>query len=160
MTARPAKNVETRYRATHGSGRLHLMVVVADQPSKPANAIIQQLLDSGWWVFGARTRGVKYLRTGDRLCIYRTRIGVVAEAEIATPAEYKALKVAPDPARFPWAARIKEGRSFFDRPVKIDSSLRARIDAFAGKDPSASGAWFVQSSRLLTEHDFQVLVGR
>ena len=49
---------------------------------------------------------------------------------------------------------------FFDTPVVIDATLRAQLDAFAGRDISAPWAWFVQATRKLTAHDYALLVPR
>jgi hypothetical protein len=56
--------------------------------------------------------------------------------------------------------RVKNVRYFFDKPVPLDERLRASLNAFRDKDAVRAWAWFVQSPRLVNEHDFNILVGR
>jgi hypothetical protein len=41
--------------------------------------------------------------------------------------------------------------------VAIDADLRAKLDAFAERDPSQPWSWFVQGTKIVTEHDYAVL---
>ncbi len=140
--------------------RLFLLTPVANEAEASAEATIRSLLDQGCYVFGDRTPGRKRLKSGDQLCFYQTGLGVVAEATVASTPERKIIKFVRHPDRFPWAFRVKDVRYFFDKPVVIDAPLRARLDAFKGRDPNTAWAWFVQATRRVTEHDLDVLVGR
>jgi hypothetical protein len=91
------------------------------------------------------------------LCFHETGKGVVAAAVVASAAEKKSISSVRDPDRFPWAFEVKEVRSFFDDPVVVDARLRSGLDTFAGRDPKGAWAWWVQSTRYLTEHDFALL---
>jgi len=62
--------------------------------------------------------------------------------------------------KYPWAFQVKDVRYFFEKPVVIDANLRSRLEAFHGRDPSKAWAWFVQATRIVSGHDFEVLVGR
>ncbi len=139
-------------------GLLCLMTPVADEEDVPAERTIRSLLDQGWYVFGERTPGRKRLKPGDRLCFYHSGMGVVAEAKVATAPEKRKVKFVRDQARFPWAFRVSNVQYFFDKPTVIDADLRSRLDAFRGKDPNRAWAWFVQATRILTPHDFDILV--
>jgi hypothetical protein len=137
-----------------------LLTSVADSPEANAEAILHGLLDRGWYVFSARTPGLSRLKPEDRLCFYKGRTGIVAAAIVASIAEKRPPDIAPpDAHRFPWAVRVKDVRYFFDKPVPLDDRLRGQLEAFRGKDPAGPWAWFVQSARLVTEHDFKLLVG-
>ncbi len=46
---------------------------------------------------------------------------------------------------------------FFDHPVVMDATLRAQMDAFKNRDAAGPWAWFVQSTRRVSEHDFEIL---
>jgi hypothetical protein len=139
--------------------RLFLVTPVADDEEASAERTIRSLLDQGWYVFGDRTPGRKKLKVDDRICFYESGVGVVAEATVCSEPERRQIEFVRDPTRFPWAFRVKDVRYFFDKPIVIDASLRARLDAFREREPGNAWAWFVQATRLVTPHDFEVLVG-
>jgi hypothetical protein len=140
--------------------QLFLMTPVSDDEDGTADETIQGILKDGWYVFGDRTPGRKRLSVGDRLCFYRSGGGVVAEATVASTPERKILKIVRHPEKYPWAFQVKDVRYFFEKPVVIDANLRSRLEAFHGRDPSKAWAWFVQATRIVSGHDFEVLVGR
>jgi hypothetical protein len=134
-------------------------------PLKPGDGmtvreILEGLLGNGWYVFGDKTPGRKALKPGDRIAFYESGVGVVAEAEVASLPERKEIPFARSSAEFPWAFRVRDVRFFFDDPVVIDGDLRARLEAFRGRDPAQSWSWLVQGTHKVNEHDFGVLVGR
>jgi len=137
----------------------NLLTAVADNPHSDAEATLKSLLGRGWYVFGPRTPGLKRLKEGDHVAFYRKGAGVVAEAIIATKPEKKRLEWFHGSERFPWAVRVKDARYFFDKPVVIDKALRSRLQVFQAKE-YGTWAWFVQSAQILSDHDFDVLVGR
>ncbi len=145
------------------SERLHLLTPVRDDQDRTARDIICDLLGSGWYVFGESTTGRKRLKPGDRICFYETGVGIVAEATVASHPERKppATKVAViNKERFPWSFRVRDVRFFFESPIVIDSDLRAKLVAFRNRNPESPWSWFVQSTRIVTEHDFEILVGK
>jgi hypothetical protein len=135
-----------------------LITPVSDDEQSTAEEVIHTLLDHGWYVFGDKTPGRKKLKPGDQLCFYRTGTGVVAKATVASIPEKRLIKGVRDPERFPWAFRVNKVR-YFDKPQVIDASLRSRLEAFKGRDPNHPWAWFVQATLVVTQHDFDVLVG-
>lgn len=159
-TAPPTAAPATTGAAPATAPLLYLMTPVADEPDAPAEQVIRSLLDQKVYVFGDRTPGRKSLKSGDRICFYQTQVGVVAEATVGSQPEKKRITFAKDPDRFPWAFRVKDVRYFFDHPVVIDGPLRSRLEAFRERDPDKAWAWFVQATRVLSQHDFDVLVGR
>jgi len=145
------------------SERLHLLTPVRDEEDWTARDTIRLLLNAGWYVFGESTPGRKRLKPGDRICFYETGVGVVAEAVVASHPERRppAIKHAfKTPEKFPWSFKVTDVRFFFETPVAIDVDRRAKLDAFVGRDPTRPWSWFVQGTRIVTEHDFEILVGR
>lgn len=137
--------------------RLHIMTPVADRADVDGERVVRRLLDNGWYVFRDRTPGRKSLKSGDQLCFYWSGVGVVAAAEVASVPERKPNPYTDEANQYPWQFRIRHKRYFFDRPVIIDAPLRARLDAFKGKDPNNPWSWFVLAARILTSHDFEIL---
>lgn len=138
----------------------YLITPVSDDAEIPAPSIIGGLLDAGWYVFGEHTSGRKDLKPGDHICFYQSTVGVVAECEVASVAERLPVPqpgLVHDPERFPWRFRVRNPRYFFNSPTVIDAELRASLDAFKGRDLSKSWAWFVQGTRKINRHDFEVL---
>lgn len=143
--------------------RTYLITPVSNEGGIPAKETIAALLNAGWYVFGEKTPGRKQLKLGDRICFYESGVGVVAEAEVASPPERKppmAKGIAKNLDKFPWSFRLINARFFFDEPKVINADLRSRLDAFAKRDPSQPWSWFVQGTRIVTEHDFAVLIGK
>jgi hypothetical protein len=136
-----------------------VLTPVRSEREATAEQIIRRLLDGGWYVFGPKTTGLKRLKAGDRICFYQAGVGVVAEATAATAPEPSDQPIR-DTRRFPWVIRVREVRYFFDHAVALVPDRRARLDAFRGTDVSESWGWFVQTTRVITEHDFNLLSGR
>ena len=108
--------------------------------------------------FGERTPGRRHLRPGDKMCFYATGVGVIAHATITTLPKKQAHPKIRHPDQYPWTFRLKNVGLYLSDPTVIDAQLRAQLDAFTGKDPNTSyWAWFVQATRRLTEHDFDLL---
>lgn len=137
--------------------RVFLITPVSDREEAPGDQVIRKLLESGWYVFGESTAGRKHLKPGDHVCFYWSKIGVVAEAEVASVPEKRRLPQVQEPERFPWAFKVRAPRFFFDEPVVIDAARRSQLDAFKGRDAEGSWSWLVQGTRRVTEHDFKVL---
>jgi hypothetical protein len=97
------------------------------------------------------------LREGDGICFYHSRIGVVADAEIASAATKGSVKYTKDPDRYPWVFAVSNVHYYLDNPVVIDPEFRSRLDGFKGKDPARNWSWFVQGTGYVTAHDFGLL---
>jgi hypothetical protein len=146
--------------ATSIENRACWLTAVSDDQETSAQEAIRTLLDAGWYVYGERTPGRKRLQVGDRLCFYESGVGVVAAAEVASVPERRTLSLIRDAERYPWAFHVTNVRYFFDAPVVIDAPLRAQLEAFQGREPDRSWAWFVQATHAITEHDFHLLTGQ
>ncbi|MGC8839403.1 MAG: hypothetical protein ACP5UM_13415 [Anaerolineae bacterium] len=110
--------------------------------------------------FGEKTPGRKHLKPGDWMCFYATGVGVVAHARVATPPRQEHHPAIRHPEDYPWVFQVKDVRLYLDAPVVIDHALRSQLDAFQGRDLEKSWAWFVQATRRLTRHDFDLLTGQ
>jgi hypothetical protein len=143
-----------------GVTKTNLLTAVADSPERDAEKTIRGLLGHGWYVFRSRPLFIR-LKPEDRLAFYRKQVGVVAEAVVAGLPEKNRIKWEwfTDSGLFSLAVRVKDVRYFFDGPVVIDAKLRARLDVFRARR-YPTWAWFVQSARSVSDHDFDVLVGR
>jgi hypothetical protein len=155
-TAAPSPTAE----ATSVESRAYWVTAVSDDQHTSAQEAIRTLLSAGWYVYGERTPGRKRLQVGDGLCFYESGVGIVATAEAASVPERKPLSIIRDAERYPWAFHVTNVRYFFDAPVVIDAPLRAQLDAFQGREPSQSWAWFVQATHAVTEHDFRLLTAQ
>jgi hypothetical protein len=114
---------------------------------------VKRQLRAGWYSWGEHTPGIKLLKSGDRICFYAVTIGVVAEAEVASTAERSGRAGEP----FPWRFRVQEPRLIYP-PNAIDEDLRAKLEAFRGRDTSSRAwPWFVRVTRTVTAHDFRLL---
>lgn len=144
-----------------GPNERHFFITpVKDEKEFTAVETIQELLGQGAYVFGESTPGRKAIKPDDRICFYHTGVGVVASARVAGPIGPRAVPGVKHPDKFPLAFDVDEVRYFFDEPVVIDAALRAKMDAFRGKDPSKGWAWLVQSTGFLTAHDYALLTGQ
>jgi len=112
------------------------------------------------YAFSERTPGRKHVKPGDWICFYATGKGVVAHARVISKPEKKPHPKVRHSERYPWVFRLDSGGLYLDEPIVIDADLRSHLDAFKGRDPNKSWAWFVQATRKITEHDFGILARR
>jgi len=131
----------------------------ARQDTLSPAAVIRQRLAEGFWGVPERSHHVRALKSGDRACFYASGDGVVAHAIIGDTADR------PIPAERRTLGWLDQGRlmlpmssaTFLPSRVVLSPAVRAGLDAFQGKDPFAVWSWFVQNTRRLTAHDFEML---
>lgn len=134
---------------------------VASDDIQTAEAVIQTLVgECGIYAFGERTPGRAKLKPGDWMCFYASGKGVVAHARVSSAAAKKPHRKVRSPDKYPWVFQVSQATLHLDNPAVIDSETRSGLEAFKGRDPSKSWAWFVQGTHEITEHDFRVLTGR
>jgi hypothetical protein len=156
--AKPTIPIPTdQHTITHTQDHMYLLTPVASEEGISAEETIRSLLDQGVYVFGDRTTGRKDLKPGDRIAFYESGKGVVASAQVASNAENRRIAFAKNPDRFPWAFKVINVQYFFDDPVFIDATVRLQLNAFSGKDPQSPWSWFVQGTKKITEHDYNIL---
>jgi hypothetical protein len=139
---------------------MFLITPVSDEAETSAEETITKLLSAGWYVFADKTPGRKWLKPGDRICFYRTGVGVVAQAEVASTPERKPPStkgIVKNLDKFPWSFRLSDVRFFFDEPIAITPDLRSKLEVFADRDPRHPWSWFVQGTKIVSAHDFEVL---
>jgi hypothetical protein len=123
-------------------------------------AQLRRWLDAGFWGFGTSTPGRTHLKPGDYVCFHLNKLGVAATARIAGPADTLVSE-----GEYP--ERVAMRNPVYKIPLKdivwraaprpLTGQLRAKLDAFRGKNLSANPGWFVQTTRALSAHDFQLL---
>jgi hypothetical protein len=134
-----------------------LTPVKADDLQTAEEVIGSLVGKKGIYAFGERTPGRKHLKQGDGICFYATGNGVIAHAEVVSSPENKPNPAVRDSDRYPWVFNLGEAKVYVNDPIVIDAALRAKLDAFNGRDPNTSWAWFVQATRKISKHDFDIL---
>ncbi len=109
------------------------------------------------YAFGDRTPGRKHLKPEDWICFYETGKGVVAHAMVASAPEKTQHKAVRRPEQYPWVFGLSGTEVYLEKPVILDAALRVQLDAFRSRDPNKSWSWFVQSTRKIAKHDFELL---
>lgn len=133
---------------------------VKSDEEQTAEEVIQVLVgQERIYAFGERTPGRRHLKAGDWICFYATGRGVVAHAKVTSAPEKKRHHRVRHPERYPWVFGLDNVDLHLEQPIVIDAAVRGRLDAFRGRDPDKSWAWFVQATRKITEHDFSILTG-
>lgn len=111
------------------------------------------------YAFGERTPGRKNLKPGDSICFYASGKGVIGHAKVMSRTEKKIHPKVSQPEKYPWIFQVGDSRLYLDDPVVIDADMRGKLDAFRERDPSKPWGWFVQATRKISEHDFNLLTG-
>jgi hypothetical protein len=138
-----------------------VLTPLRDEKEVKVTDIFERLLKKGWFVLGDGASCRKQMKPGDKIAFYYTGVGVVAEAEVASPLERTPHPEAKYPEKFPWRFQVSNVRIFLDNPVPLNSAdVRSKLDAFKGKPPENAWSWFVQGTGRVTEHDFNVLTGK
>lgn len=131
---------------------------IKSDEKQTAEEIVNTLVgEAKIYAWGERTPGRRYLKAGDWMCFYATGKGVIAHAKVASPPQHKRHPRVNNPERYPWVFQIKEPHLYLDEPIVIDATLRPQLDAFRDKDLNRSWAWFVQATRRISGHDFEML---
>lgn len=131
---------------------------VRDEEDETALETIQKLVGKlQIYAFSERTPGRKLIKQGDKICFYETGNGVVAHATVNSSPEKKMSIDIRNPELYPWTFKLKEPQLYLDNPTIIDKELRSQLDAFKDKDINKLWAWFVQSTKKITEHDYGLL---
>jgi hypothetical protein len=81
----------------------------------------------------------------------------VADATLSSAPQNKQ---GPEGSAFPWVCSLKETVLYLDTPVAIDAKLRQQLDAFKGRNPEQSWAWFVQATHKVSLRDYALLTGK
>lgn len=134
---------------------------VSDKEGMTPEQVIHQLVGKDQiYGYGEQTPGRKDLSLGDKIAFYASGEGVVAHAEVASAPDKKAqpgqyLSV-PDAEDFPYVFELRRPTLYLEEPVDV-KERRDQLEEFEDRDLSKQWAWFVQRSRELSGHDFDVL---
>jgi hypothetical protein len=154
VAEKPAKGEE----ATDTS---YWLTPVKPDEEQTAEEVIETLVGKDKvYAYSKRTPGRKFLKPGDHICFYATMKGVVAHATVRTkPSERKHTHV-KDPEKYSWVFDVDRVALYLNKPVIIDAALRAKLEVFHDRDPAKAWSWFVQATRKISRHDFEVLTGQ
>lgn len=131
----------------------------ADDGAKPVEQL-HRWLDRGFWGFYKSTGGRLKLTAGDYVCFYASKVGIVATARMAGPAD---TVVSPTDWPEPYPMKVDTYKvplrdiAWLPAARPITIAVRAKLDAFQDRDLDANPGWFVQSTSTLSPHDFEVL---
>ena len=132
---------------------------VKSDEEQTAEEVIQTLVGQEQiYAFGERTPGRRHLKPKDWICFYATGKGVVAHANVLTKPEKKPHKKVRHPERYPWVFSLETAKLYLDEPIIIDATVRNQLDVFRDRDPNKSWAWFVQATRRISQHDFEIFI--
>jgi len=134
-----------------------LTPVKGDEEETAIDCIQNLVVKHGIYAFGERTPGRRHVKQGDWICFYANGKGVVAHASVSAAPENKPDQRVRHPQDYPYTFHVQDQRFYAENPVVVDATVRQQLDAFRGRDPDKSWAWFVQATRKITEHDFRVL---
>lgn len=131
---------------------------VKSHPEETAEECIEKLVgQERIYAFGDRTPGRKRIKPGDCICFYATQNGVVAHATVASLPQRQPHPKVVQPDRYPWVFRLDSEHLYLTHPTVIDAPLRQHLDAFKDRDPNQPWAWFVQWTKQISRHDFDIL---
>jgi len=140
------------------SAPVYWLTPVKSDEEGTAEECIQQLVgEEHIYAFGHHTPGRKHVKPGDWICFYATTKGVIAHACVATTPELKPHPKVAHPDDFPWVFSVVNPTLYLHEPVVVNADLRAKLDAFQGKNLNNSWAWFVQATHRVSEYDFKLL---
>jgi hypothetical protein len=157
---RPARHLAEPEPQTSevGTAANYWLTPVKSDEKETAEEVIATLVGKEKvYAFGERTPGRRDLKSGDWIAFYETEKGVVAHAQVMSAPERKPHPQVRHPEVYPWTFRLNDVRLYLTSPVVIDVSKRSELDAFGGRDLEKSWAWFVQATRMITKHDFDLL---
>ena len=151
----PEEEVQPPKPTIGGEGAYWLTPIKSDEEKTAEDALQTLVSNEQIYAFGERTPGRRHLKLGDWICFYATTKGIVAHARVLSKPERK-----PHPEvseEYPWVFDLESTQLYLNEPIVIDATVRNQLDAFRGRDPNRPWAWFVQTTRKITEHDFGIL---
>jgi len=134
----------------------YYLTPVASDDTYTAEECIKKLLGVGIYAVSEKSLGRK-VKPGDWICFYATATGVVAHARVKSSPVQKHHPLVKHPEKYPYVFEVDSVSIYTENPVVLSAELRAKLDAFQGRDPSKRWAWFVQGTGRVTKHDFMLL---
>ncbi len=142
--------------------RGHYLLPVANQAGFKAIEFLQKWLPSEFWGVPKSAAHRQRLQRGDLCCFYVAARGIVATATIEGSAD---LEVSPEewPGPNDYSDGVFKvplsGVQWLAEPLKIDASMRGRLEVFRDRDPNGPWSWFIRTSRRVSKADFEILIG-
>lgn len=152
--------IQTPVRTTEEGQAFWLTPVSGDEQQSAEDCVQSLVGKEGIYAFGERTPGRNRIKEGDGIAFYSTGVGVIANALVSSRPENKPNPVVRHPDRYPYVFKVKSPALYPSKPILLDSSIRSKLDAFKGRDLNAPWAWFVQSTRAISKHDFELLTSK
>jgi hypothetical protein len=134
----------------------YYLTSVASDDTCTAEECIKKLLGAGIFAVSENSLGRK-VKPGDWICFYATATGVVAHARVKSPPVQKHHPLVKHPEKYSYVFEVDSVSIYTENPVVLSAELRAKLDAFQGRDPSKRWSWFVQGTGRVTKHDFMLL---
>ncbi len=141
-----------------GEASYWLTPVKSDEASTAEESIKVLVGQAHIYAFGERTPGRKHLKPDDWICFYASGKGIIAHAKVASTPVKKPDQRVHHPEMYQWTFNLKDSALYLDEPVVVDAAKRSQLDYFKGRNPNKPWAWFVQATRRITRHDFEVLI--
>lgn len=126
--------------------------------AKERDSIVRLVKGEKIWAFGNNTGGRSSLKTGDSVCFYLSKKGIVAHAKVASPPSYQLHQAVKTPEKYPWVFQLTEVKTYIDTPIALTKDKRTQLDAFRGKTQDSTWGWFVQGSHTITQDDFYKII--
>jgi hypothetical protein len=133
----------------------YYLTSVASDDTCTAEECIKKLLGAG--IFAASENLKRKVKPGDWICFYATATGVVAHARVKSPPVQKHHPLVKHPEKYPYVFEVDSVTIYTENPVVLSAELRAKLNAFQGRDPSKPWAWLVLGTQRVTKHDFMLL---
>lgn len=134
----------------------YYLTPVASDDTYTAEELIKKLLGAGIYAVSENSLGRK-VKPGDWICFYATGTGVIAHARVKSPPVQKYDRRVKYPEKYSYVFELDSVSIYTEKPVVLSAELRAKLDAFQGRDPSKRWGWFVQGTGRITKHDFMLL---
>jgi hypothetical protein len=154
----PEEEVLPQEPSIEGEVAYWLTPVKSDEEQTSEEVIQTLVAQEQIYAFGERTPGRKHLKPGDWICFYATGKGVIAHAKVLTKPEKKPHRKVRHPEIYPWVFSLENAELYLNEPIVIDATVRNQLDAFRDRDLNKSWAWFVQATRRISQHDFDILI--
>ncbi len=140
--------------------RLFIITSVDDKTARGnAGGLLRAFLDLARYAFSDKTHLRKHMKPEYAICFYQSRLGIVADARIATTPEKARIEGIDYPPQFTWSCHLTDVRQYFESPIRLDRPLRSRLSAYKGQDIENWG-WFVRGTHSIPGHDFDIITGR
>jgi hypothetical protein len=150
--------IEEPSREKEGEASYWISPVRSDEIRTAEETIQRLVVEEKIYAFGERTPGRKHLKPGDWICFYATGKGAIAHAKVKSTPEKKPHPKVRDSEKYPWTFKVSDVKIYMDNPKIIDTDIRSKLDAFQSRDPNKPWGWFVQATRKISEHDFNILI--